>query len=476
VYISGMSSAILDPAFLAAFRSGTLTEEQAAVFAHLDPLEARFLLLQLSAAIAAPAAGPHTPSGTLPPYAKPTTNGRAKKIGAKPGHPGHARPAPARIDKFQDHQLPQCPCCGGELHRTGRQRTRFIEDLPDDLHSEVTEHTIHRDWCPRCKKQVEPKVPDALPNSQLGNRTLAFSAWLHFGLGTTTSQIIEVFNGHLQMKLTEGGLAGMWHRLADILTPWYEQIRAACLAAPVLHGDETGWRLQGQTWWLWCATTLHATFYWISDNRGHDALDEFFVEEFRGVLVSDFWKAYDAYADRRQKCWAHLLREVKEIDTGPEATDEWRAFSKKLKRIYGDGVRLKLARDELSEEVFDRRVLSLHERLQELSEIESGHPHVRRLAQRLHGASEEMLMFVEVAAVEPTNNRAEREIRPAVQMRKASYGSMSERGAVTRSVLMSVFRTLKLRGLDPLKALGDALRCYTASGNLPPLPESRSKG
>jgi transposase len=368
--------------------------------------------------------------------------------------------------------LPQCPCCGGELHRTGRQRKRYTEDLPDDLHSEVTEHTIHRDWCPKCKKQVEPKVADALPGSMLGHRTLAFTAWLHFGLGTTTSQIIEVFNGHLQMKLSEGGLAGMWHRLADILTPWYEQIRSACLAAPVLHGDETGWRVQGQTWWLWCATTLHATFYWISDSRGHDALDEFFVEEFKGVLVSDFWKAYDAYSDRRQKCWAHLLREVKEIDTGPEATEEWRAFAKKLKRIYGDGVRLKLARDELSEEVFDRRVLSLHERMQELAKSASEHPHVRRLAQRLHGASEEMLMFVEVTAVEPTNNRAEREIRPAVQMRKASYGSMSERGAVTRSVLMSICRTLKLRGQDPLKALGDALRHYAATGTLPTLPDT----
>jgi transposase len=474
-----MTSATLDADFLVAFRSGTLTEDQARLFAHLDPLEARFLLLQLSAAIAdvATATGPHTPSGSLPPYAKPTSNGRKKPVGAKPGHEGHSRPTPERIDKHETHQLPACPCCGGALQRTGRQRLRHTEDLPDDLHSEVTEHTIHRDWCPKCRKQVEPKVPDALPNSTLGHRATALTAWLHFGLGTTTSQIVEVLNGHLQLKVSDGGLTEMWHRLAGILHPWYEQIRLACLNAPVLHADETGWRLAGQTWWLWCATTPTSTYYWIDDSRGHDALNEFFVKEFAGVLVTDFWKAYDAFADRRQKCWAHLLRDVKEIDTGPDATAAWRAFAKKLKRIFGDAVRLKLARGELSEEVFDRRVLSLHERMCELSESDSPHPHVRRFAKRLHGESESLLMFVEITEVDPTNNRAERAIRPAVIMRKASYGSMSERGSRTRSVLMSIYRTLKQRGLDPLAETAHALKTYTTSGTLPPLPDvSRSKG
>ena len=70
---------------------------------------------------------------------------------------------------------------------------------------EVTEHTIHRDWCPKCKEQVEPVVPDALPGATLGNRVLVLSAWLHYSLGNTLSQIVEVFNFHLRMKITPGG-------------------------------------------------------------------------------------------------------------------------------------------------------------------------------------------------------------------------------------------------------------------------------
>lgn len=473
VYTFGMTMAALDPAFLAAFRAGTLTEDQADLFLNRDPLEVRFLLLQLSAAVAgAGPSGPHTPSGSVPPYLKPSAaKSRPAKVGAKPGHPGHARPTPTRIDRREDHQLPACPGCHGPLQRTRRTRTRLIEDLPDDLRSEVTEHTIHRDWCPACRKQVEPTVPDALPKCTLGHRAVALAAWLHYGLGTTTSQIVEVFNGHLQLAVSEGGLTEIWHRLAAVLTPWYEQIHRECLAAPVLHADETGWRVKGQTWWLWCATTPASTYYWIDDSRGHDALNRFFAEEFAGVLVTDFWAAYDAFAPRSQKCWAHLLRDVAALDDRPGEARA--AFAKQVKRIFGDGVRLKLARDELGEEVFDRRVLALHERLHALADAEWADDDLRRLARRLT-PSEDLLMFVEVSAVDPTNNRAERSIRPAVVMRKASYGSASESGSVTRSILMSVYRTLKQRGVDPLAQTASALRVYATTGVLPPMPNPAS--
>ena len=97
-------------------------------------------------------------------------------------------------------------------------------------------------------------------------------------------------------------------------------------------------------------------------------------------------------------------------------------------------------------------------------------PGARRLAKRLHRYGEELLTFVEFEGVPSSNNHAEREVRPAVLMRKASYGSQSEAGARTRAVLMSVCRTLKKRGLDPLTTIHDALRIYAATATLPALP------
>ena len=465
----------LDPAFVKAFRAGTLTQAQAEAVVPRDHLATILLLLQLSAAIAgkpdAPAGGAHTPSGSIPPYSKPTTKRRKKKLGGQVGHVGTSRSRPQVIDHRVSHELPTCPDCGGELLRTGRTRTRIIEDIPEDLKVESTEHTIHRDWCPCCQKQVEPKVPDALPHCTLGNRIVALTAWLHYGLGTTISQIIEVFSQHLHLVLTAGGLMQMWHRLADVFGPWYEQIHRHCLDAGGLHADETGWRVDGKTWWLWCFATTDATFYFIDPSRGHPALDQFFVEEFEGVLVSDFWAAYDAVGRMKQKCWPHLLRDVKEVDKGTEKGDDWPEFAKRLRRIYTDAIRLAAARQEMPEAEHELKLAKLHGRMIELAMSEWENKHARRLAKRLNRYGEELLTFVECEGVPSDNNHAEREIRPAVLMRKVSQGNRSVRGAHTRSVLMTIYRTLKKRGLDPLQSAVDALRAYANTGQLPPLPE-----
>jgi transposase len=469
---------ILDSTVLAAFRSGTLTPEQAEAVLPRDRAAAVFFLLQLSTALGspAPAGGAHTPSGTVPPYAKPSAVPRRKKRGAVPGHPGASRPRPERVDRHESHQLPACPTCGGELTRTGRTRTRLVEDIPDDLKPEVTEHTIHRDWCPCCREQVEPQVPDALPNCTLGNRTVVLSAWLHYGLGVTTRQIVDVFNGHLRLPITDGGLTQMWHRLAAVLGPWYAQIHRHCLDAGVLHADETGWRVDGRTWWLWCFTCADATYYLIDESRGHPALDQFFVEEFRGVLVTDFWAAYDAVGRTKQKCWPHLLRELKEVDAGSEGGGDWPGFAKRLRRAFGDAVRLELTRGVKPAGEYDLKLSRLHGRIVELSTGDWSNTHAVRLAKRLYKYGAGLLTFVEFEGVPSSNNHAEREVRPAVLMRKASYGSQSERGAATRGILMSVCRTLKNRGLDPLQTILDALRSYAKTGAMPPLPEKDRSG
>ena len=470
---------VLDAEFVAAFRAGRLTAEQADLFAQRDPLEIRFLLMQLSLAMVAPTvSGAHTPSGSIPPHARPEAepHKKAKKRGAKPGHPGASRPVPERIDCHVEHRLPVCPCCQGQLTRTERKRTRLVEDIPEGLKSEVTEHTIHRDWCPKCKKQVEPVVPDALPGCTLGHRTTVLSAWLHYGLGNTTSQIVEIFNGHLWLKISEGGLSEIWHRLAEILRPWHEQIHQRCLKASVLHADETGWRNNGLLCWMWCFACADATFYLIHAKRGHEALRVFFTEAFEGVLVTDFWKAYDVVTQRRQKCWPHLLRELSAIDDGMETSDDWPEFSKKLWRIYGDAVRLEAGIESIEQDTYDGRVARLHARIVDLATAAWTNPHARRLAKRLHEYGEDLLRFLDTEGVPRTNNKAEREIRPAVLMRKVSQGSASDQGAATRGVLMSIYRTLKQRGLDPIAETEAALREFVTTGVLRPLSEKISSG
>jgi transposase len=449
-----------------------LTREQAKRIYRQGEEAVIFALLTLAqqSAPPVPSPSPTTPSAMVPPYQKPTTPSRGKRPGRKTGHPGSRRPVPERIDQRRTHRLPRCPDCGGSLKRCEQTRTRYTEDIPQEITPVVTEHTIHRDWCPRCARHVEPVVPDALPKATLGNRVLVLSAWLHYGLGNTLSQIVEIFNHHLQIQLTEGGLIQMWYRLQTVLFGWYLQIQAEAMQSAVLHADETGWRVNGKTHWLWCFSSSELTFYMIDRSRGSPALRKFFQDEFQGTLISDFWGAYNAVVCRkRQMCLVHLLRDLEYVESYKRLDKHWAAFAKKLRRLIGDAIRL-WRRDNTSASEFASRRARLDVRLGKLIETTWRHPEAHRLVKRLRRHRNELFTFLDEAGVPFDNNHAERAIRPAVLIRKNSYSNRSRRGADAQAVLMSVYRTLKQRGYHPIDTIVKAIESYLTTGKLPSLP------
>jgi transposase len=456
-----------------------LTPEQAALIFHQGQEAVVFALLTLTKQLAEklPVASntpdPSAPSGQTPPYTKPTTKRRNKPKGGKPGHPGHRRPTPNRIDKQEDHTLSECPECHGPVRSCKSSRTRVIEDIPTDITPVVTEHTLHRYWCPECRKTVEPVVPDALPGSTIGLRVVVLSAWLHYLLGTTLAQIIDVFNFHLQFKLSSGGLIQMWKRLRELLLAWYIEIQNQALDSAVLHADETGWRVNGKTYWLWCFTSKNVTYYMIDQRRGSPALKRFFKKEFAGVLVTDFWGAYNAVVcAKKQKCLPHLLRDLKRTQHYQKPGGDWPSFSKQLKRLIRDSIRLSKRRGGLSPKQFTSRRDRLQQRLRDLLTQPWEEKNARRLVKRLKRHESELFTFLDHVEVPSDNNHAERQIRPAVIVRKNSYANGSEDGAETQAVLMSVFRTVKQRGHNPVSAVLEAIRTYLKTGQLPPLPAS----
>jgi transposase len=464
---------------------GELTEEQARRLYRLGPEAVTLALLSASKHIAeqnglistlqrqreTQQPSPSTPSGMVPVYAKPNAPKRRNKPGPGKGHPGHRREAPARMDQRQTHRLRRCPGCGGRLQRCQRRRTRTIEDIPEEIEPVVTEHTIHRDYCPKCKKHVEPVVPDAMPGATLGHHVIALTSWFHYGLGITIDPVVDILGHHLQTKLTPGGLIDAWQRLAEVLNAWYEQIGEQAQKAAHLHADETGWRVNGLTYWLWCFANNRACYYMIDRCRGSPALQKFFTNVFEGVLITDFWSAYESVcAADRQYCLVHLLRELEKVDLRNDSA-EWRAFAKKLRRLLRDGIRLR-KRPAFAPGKFQSRVDRLNARLAKLAAKEHLDGDTRRLTKRLRKYGEYIFTFLDYADVPFDNNFAERQIRPAVILRKNSQSNRSDRGAATQAILMSVYRTLKLRGLNPTKTIANALRTYLATGKLPPIPDT----
>jgi hypothetical protein len=412
-----------------------------------------------------------TPSGMTPVYLKDSTPRRRKRPGQKEGHQGTRRRRPPVIHRRVVLRLEVCPHCAGKVTPCNDSRTRIVEDIPENINPVVTEYTIHRDWCPTCHKRVEPKVPDALPGAQIGNNVLVMTGWLHYGLGVTLDQIIAVFGFHLHFELTAGGLVQMWYRLQEALYPWYEQIKAQALQSKTLFADETGWRVLGKTWWLWCFTTDDLTYYLIDRCRGSPLLRKFFKRAFQGILVSDFWGAYNAIrCMAKQKCIPHLLRDMLNVEKYQKPGRSWRLFAKRLRRLLRDAMRLSKHSERSAPDYASKRQ-RIHERLQELIDHPWKDKNARRLVKRLRRHADELFTFLDHPEVPYDNNTAERAIRPAVIIRKNSYANRSQAGADMQAVLMSIFRTLKQRGHNPLETIVSALRTLMITGELPPLPD-----
>ena len=417
--------------------------------------------------------GPNTPSGSVPVYLKPQANGKHRKTpGAKAGHKGVRRPTPQPNVTIRVPDLLACAKCGEALAPSSSTRDRIVEDMPEAGGLVVAKIEIPQQYCAKCRENVEPKYPEAMPNASIGNRLAIYTVWLHYGLGVTIANIINILGGTMNGLISAGGLVNIWFRLGSIFRPWYEQIAEDCRSTGVLNADETGWRVMGKTLWLWCFCDKTSVYYMIDESRGPPALNKFFTRAFNGVLIHDFWKAYSKLTvEHHQYCIPHVLRELHHLDN-KESSAAWASFSKTLRRLLHDALRLRAKR--FGKATHERRAQLIAKRLQDLAERTyadpGAHKDAKRMAKRFRVHWESMFTFLFHDDVPSDNNHAERMIRPAVIIRKNTYGNRSDQGAETQAVMMSIFRTLKLRGHNPLQTLQVALRTFIQTGTLPPLP------
>lgn len=393
---------------------------------------------------------PTTPSGMTPVYLKPGASRRCKKPGRKPGHAGASRPVPQRIDSHCDHRLKTCPQCDTALGKPIRQHTRLVEDIPQ-VSPLVTAHTIHGYWCSNCKKIVAAKVTAALPRSSVGLRFVVYTAWLHYLVGVSVGNCVKTAAVSLGFPVSAGGLTLAWKNLATLLEGQYEAMGQKIRHSAVLHADETGWRINGVTCWLWAFATRQYCYYLIDRRRGAAVVKQILGTLFPGILVSDFWGAYNAIQTlAKQRCYFHLFTELIKVDKR-NSSATWKRFRKKLSRLLKDAVRLGEQRQQRSAPSYARRKTKLHKRLDELIAAAFADADAKRLIKRLRRHRGELFTFLDHEGVSPYNNHAEQQMRTAVHTRKVSQQNRSLEGAKTHAILLSLYRSAQLQGLHPIE-------------------------
>ena len=383
---------------------------------------------------------------------------RRRKPGRKAGHPGSHQQRPTKADEIVEVPLEDCPHCHGSLENVHTCEQYVEEIIP--AHTKIICYRTHKGYCPHCQRKVESRHPDQIPHRMIGSRALLIAAQLKHELGVPYRKTASVLKRLCGLSVTPGALVQQMSALAGWLKPEYEAIQFALRQSSSVNIDETGWRLDGKSCWLWAFTNDSFTIYEVNASRGHQVVLQQLGEDYAGTVISDFYTAYNPLPYRQQKCLVHLLRELSKC--APGNTEEYAAFRKKLTRLLRDSLRLKQRVFDLPQDVFDRQLKRIHQRLAKLAGATYETDDCQRLAKRLTRHAHQLFTFLEQMDVESDNNRAERAIRPAVVTRKISGGNRSLKGTEALGIITSVIQTCKLQKRDFVEVGLEIIRRYHA--------------
>lgn len=385
-----------------------------------------------------------------------------RRPGRKPGHRGVYRRIPDEIDQEIEVPLACCPSCRGPVV-DHRPLVQYIEELPP-MRPVVTRLVTWEGKCPVCGdvRSVHPlqtSTAQGAASVHLGPRALALGTLLNKHLGLTFRSTCRVLR-LMGLPLTAGGLSQAVCRAADHLEESYERLLEQLRSSRAVYADETSWWVGGAGWWLWTFTNPDVTVYRAEDSRGSQVVKETLGEGFEGVLVSDCLASYDPLDCRKQKCIAHHLRAIAEAQA-QLAEGQVSRYLLAWKYLFREVLALYRARSSIAVEVFAAersRIVAAAERLLE-EPVER--PQEAAIRNRLAKQQDHLLVCLEEPAAEPTNNRAERALRPAVIARKLSCGNKTRRGKHAWEVLASLAQTCAQTGQDFTEYLAPKLTLAT---------------
>jgi hypothetical protein len=381
-----------------------------------------------------------------------------KRPGRPKGHPGVHRAVPAQVDEHVEVPLPACPRCGSAVEEV-ETIEQFIEEIPP-VRPRVTHLVTYRGQCPHCGEvqSTHPlKTSDATgaAGAQLGPRAQALAATLNKQHGLTMRTTCRVLDHLAGLRLSPGGLAQIVQRVGHKAEAPYDALILDIRAAAAVFVDETSWYVGAPGPWLWVFTTAGETVYRVESSRGRAVVTETLGPDFTGVLVSDCLASYEDLPYRTHKCIAHHLKAIaaarRRPDTpDPRSLDQWTLFFQTVMGFWR-------ARVHMSEEEFAQRRAHLEAWLDRLLAAEPTQPGDVAIRNRIPKRRPSILVCLYEPAAEPTNNRAERDLRPAVIARKVSCGNKTGAGKRSFEVLRSVASSCLKRGHDVVSYLAGLL-------------------
>lgn len=409
--------------------------------------------------------GSSTPSSQVPLKSNSLKENQGKRGGAKPGHRGHGRRSfdesgADRVIRVESEGGNRCPRCGGLLEDKGIGN-RCVIDIPP-LKTERILYQLPKRYCPHCHQSYQTPAPGVLPRSLYGNQLLATASTMHYLHGIPMGRIIE------QIDIGLGPLIKIFHRLAKMFDTIPDRLIGQYRQSPVKHADETGWRNDGRSGYVWLFATDKISLFLFRKTRSSSVPREVFgTKPLPGTLVVDRYNAYNKAPCALQYCYSHLLREVEDIGKEFPASEEVKTFVGVLAPLLATAMHLRSL--PITDAEFYEQATKVKSQIIEAVHASAQHLAIRRIQEIFHDNADRMYRWAEDRAIPADNNLAERDLRPTVIARKVSFGSQSDAGAQTRGILMTTLHTLKKQTkTDPASALKTILDHLAKDPSLDP--------
>lgn len=389
--------------------------------------------------------------------------------GAPKGHRGGTRPVPETVDREKViAPAGECTCGCCSVDPTTEFDVRYIEDIPP-VSREVTRLIYLRGRCRNCGRAIRhPDVADGPPVVTGPNLAAHLTVLNHMGM--TFRKLGALCTHTFGIGLSPPGALGIVNRVGGSLEAPYKAVLRHLPQADWLNGDETGWKVMGKSGYIWCFCNRDVAFFHHDFSRGAKVVEEILGENFGGVVVCDFYAAYNCI-ESTQRCLVHLLREIKKEREILSESELLKRFEKAVKRFIEDGLAVQAMPDGKAK---DRARQRLERKLDSLTRMKVTKGRAETLVKRIEKYRDDLIRFVTHPDVEFHNNRAERQLRPIVVNRKVSFGSSTAEGARRYCVVHTIVESCKLQGIDPIDFirrayLSDGLDVPGLTGTDPPV-------
>jgi len=369
------------------------------------------------------------------------------KPGQKIGHKGVTRPY-VTPDRQVEVTMDFCPDCGAKLGSPFRIDSKIVEEIPEPQPIIVTDYRISHYRCPCCRKEVAAKDSSCPHEGKFGNNVIALATIFKYEDRLPHRKIHDAMMRSYGLKISPATILDLTRRAADAVRSEYDAILSKIRGAPIVYADETSISVQGEKHWIWTFTTPSETFFVIRKSRGMKVLMEVLTRRFKGIIVCDGWIPYARFTKHLQRCWAHLLRESKDI---AEKFEEAIPLHNMLKELYE--ILTTALENDPPPKVRKTLWKLAREALRHWIKKEYSIEKVQKFIGKINNGFNYWFTFVINPGVEPTNNRAERALRPNVVLRKILGTLGNYKGTSIHECIMTTLATWGLKGLNSLQML-----------------------